>query len=105
MSLNPEKQLQLDKLARTLLKSNLAGSYEDAVSTARTILKIPEPLEPLEPLEQPQVTVDVFQLPEVEDISPVPVSIGADFSSDKTLKEVLDEDARRVYNKQLSPKQ
>ncbi len=91
------KEEQLEKLARTLIKSGLAFGLSEAMKRAREILKIPE--EPVK--EEP---VDVKSLPKVDDISPVEktvqYSVGViDIDSDKTLKEILNEDAEKVYEK------
>ncbi len=95
------KEGQLDKLARTLINSGLAFGLSEAMKKAREILKIPE--EPVK--EEP---VDVKSLPKVDDISPVGktahYSVGvSDIESDKTLKEILEEDAEKVYEKKDSP--
>lgn len=92
------KQEQLEKLARTLVSSGLAFSLSEAMKKAREILKIPEELKKEEP-------VDVNSLPKVDDISPVEqkaqYSVGvSDIDRDKTLKEVLEEDAKKIYDKQ-----
>ncbi len=92
------KEEQLGKLARTLVNSGLAFTLSEAMKKAREILKIPE--EPAK--EEP---VDVSTLPKVDDISPVEkttkYSVGAsDIDTDKTLKEVLEEDAEKIYEKQ-----
>lgn len=92
------KEGQIEKLARTLVNSGLAFNLSEAVKRAKEMLKIPE-----EPLKEEHV--DVKSLPKVDDISPVEktgrYSIGvSDIDTDKTLKEVLDEDAERIYEKQ-----
>ncbi len=92
------KEEQLEKLARTLINSGLAFGLTEAMKRAREILKIPE-----EPVKE--APVDVKSLPKVDDLSPVEktaqYSVGvSDIDSDKTLKEILDEDAERVYEKQ-----
>ncbi len=93
---HPKKE-QLEKLARTLINSGLAFGLSEAMKKAREILKIPE--EPIK--EEP---VDVRSLPKVDDISSVErtaqYSVGvSDIDSDKTLKEILEEDAEKVYEK------
>lgn len=95
------KEEQLEKLARTLVSSGLAFSLSEAIKKAREILKIPEEPKKEEP-------VDVNSLPKVDDISPVEktaqYSVGiSDIDRDKTLKEVLEEDAKEIYEKQDSP--
>lgn len=99
--MSPSKQEQLEKLARTLVNSGLAFSLSEAMKKAREILKIPEEPKKEEP-------VDVKSLPKVDDICPAEkmaqFSVGvSDIDRDKTLKEVLEEDAKKIYDKQDNP--
>lgn len=96
--MTPEQELQLDKLARTLVKSSLASSYREALKRAREMLKIPE--EPQAEAPEP----NPGELPTVGEIEEVPISLGIDFEKDKTLKEVLEEDAKTIYGKEPSQK-
>ena|SRR3989338_4414593 len=96
--MNRSKDEQLEKLARTLVNSGLAFSLSEALKKAREILKIPE--EPAK--EEP---VDVSSLPKVDELTPVEktakYSVGvSDIDNDKTLKEVLEEDAEKIYDGQ-----
>ena len=77
---------QLDKLARTLINSGLASTPADAMKKAKDILKVDD----TEP-------VDKAKLPKIEDIEPVPPSSRTKL--DHTHKEVVDEDAEKIYNK------
>lgn len=95
--MSPDKQMQVEKLARTLLKSGLSSSYPDALSKARSMLKIPEPAAGLP--ESP----DPSALPKVDDI--IPISLGADFDRDASLKEAVDEEGRRIYSRESQKKE
>ena len=97
--MNPDKEMQLEKLARTLVKSGLTSNYREALHRAREILKIPD-----EPPEARAADAAPEQLPSVGEIEPVHISLGIDFEKDKTLKEVLEEDAKTIYSKEASPK-
>lgn len=97
--MTPEQELQLEKLARTLVKGNLASNYKEALQTAREILKIPE-----ESKEAGANIAIAGPLPKVDDIEPIPVSLGVDFDRDKTIREILEEDAKTIYGKESSQK-
>lgn len=73
---------QIEKLARALLNGGIASNQADAEKRAREILNIPEPVEEVQPVSLDQVES---------------VVIDKDFTSDKTLKDLLDEDSKDVY--------
>ena len=88
-----EKYEQLDKLVRTLLVSGLESTSANAMKKAKEMLKITDP---------PQ-KIDATKLPKVDDLTPVTYSSGiSDLDSDKTLKEVVEEDAKKIYDKKTS---
>ncbi len=96
--MNRSKEEQLEKLAITLVNSGLVFGRSEAMKKAREILKLPE--EPAK--EEP---VDVSGLPNIDEICPVEktasYSIGvSDLDRDKTLKDVLEEDAKKIYGRQ-----
>ncbi len=95
--MNRSKEEQLEKLAVTLVNSGLVFGRSEAMKRAREILKIPE--EPAK--EEP---VDVSGLPNVDELCPVEKSVCysvgiSDIDRDKALKEVLEEDAEKIYGK------
>ncbi len=73
---------QIEKLARALLNGGIASNQKDAEKRAREILKIPEPADETQPVPLEQVES---------------VIIDKDFTSDKTLRELLEEDSKDVY--------
>ena len=88
-------QEQLEKLARTLVNSGLVSTPGAAMKKAREMLKVKEP--------EIQEKVDITTLPKIDDIKTVKASISvgvSDLDKDKTLKEVIEEDAKKIYDKQ-----
>ena len=82
------KYNQLDKLAKTLLSSGLVSNSADAMKRAKEILKVKPEKE----------KIDIASLPKVDDIK------AADSDNvDKTLKELMEEDAGKVYNSKQAP--
>ena len=84
-----KKEEQVQKLAKTLVRSGIAGDYGEALKNARSILKVPEPAQKKE--EGP---VDPSSLPKLDDIAPAPA---AGFDGDASLKDVVEEDAGSIY--------
>ena len=87
-------QEQLEKLARTLVNSGLASTPGAAMKKAREMLKVKEP--------EVQEKVDITTLPKIDDIKTVKASMSvgiSDLDKDKTLKEVIEEDAKKMYDK------
>ena len=79
---------QLEKLAKTLLNSGLASNSAEAMKKSKEILKVGDKEE-----------IDIEKLPKIEDVEAVRTSDN-DFDKDKSLKEVVEEDAEKIYNKQ-----
>ena len=88
-------QEQLEKLARTLLNSGLALNSAEAMKKAKEILKVA-------PKEE---KVDIEKLPKIGDLKAVSkISLGiSDLDKDKSLKEVVEEDAEKIYNNKKTP--
>ncbi|MBI2664283.1 hypothetical protein HYX10_02980 [Candidatus Woesearchaeota archaeon] len=71
---------QVDKLAKTLVSTGLAMNYAEALSKAREMLKVKEQAD------------DITKLPKIEEIAEAG-------EMEKTLKELVEEDAEKIYNK------
>ncbi|MAG15908.1 hypothetical protein CMO88_02505 [Candidatus Woesearchaeota archaeon] len=80
---------QLSKLARTLLKSGLVSNYAEAMKKAKELLKV----------KTREESVDVKTLPKIEDIEEINIA-SVDLNKDKSLKEMVEEDAKKIYGKQ-----
>jgi len=85
--IDQKKYDQLEKLASTLLKSGLASSSAEAMKRAKEILKIKPEKE----------KIDIENLPKIDDITAVDKESG-ELEKDKSLKELLEEDAEKIYN-------
>ena len=81
----------LDKLAQTLINSGLASDPVEAMKKARQMLKIKDP----EP--------DKSRLPKIEDIQNA--GKAPEMRGDGSLRDLVEEDAERIYGGQSSGKQ
>ena len=91
--MNMEKEKQVQKLARTLVRTGMARDHANALKSARSILKVPEPAE-----KKKDEPVDPSSLPTLEDISPARGRAGSELDRDRALKDVVEEDAGRIYS-------
>ena len=80
---------QVEKLAKTLIKSGLESNPAEATKKAREMLNVTHKEEP----------VDIGKLPKLEDMKPVSKT-QVDLNKDKSLKDMIEEDAEKIYNKQ-----
>ena len=79
-----DKTEQVHKLAKTLVNSGLASNLKSGMEKAKQMLKIED-------------DEDLSKLPKAEELSEVTLhDMGAD--GDKALRQLLDEEADRVYN-------
>lgn len=81
---------QLKKLVRALVNGGIAGNEKEAIDKAREMLKMPKVISD-EKEESPE------SLPGIGEISEVPIDL--DIDKNKTLKELLEEDGKKVYGK------
>jgi len=87
-----KKSDQLNKLAKTLENSGLAANPADAMKRAKDILKIRDPV-------KKAVEVDPASLPKIDDIKAVE-NPSSDVDKDSNLKDLIEEDASKIYDKQ-----
>ena len=81
----------LDKLAQTLINSGLASDPVEAMKKARQMLKIKDP------------ELDKSRLPKIEDIQNA--GKAPEMRGDGSLRDVVEEDAERIYGGRSSGKQ
>ena len=87
-----QQEEQLQKLAKTLVNSALCHSMPEALKRAREILKIPEEKKP-----EPENNGKLPNIEEIEAVKDAP-------EPEQNLKELMEEDAERIYRqKKNSP--
>ncbi|MBS3132879.1 hypothetical protein J4470_01975 [Candidatus Woesearchaeota archaeon] len=82
----------LEKLARTLLKSGLASNSAEAMKRAREILKIKPEKE----------KINIESLPKIDEIKAADSKHAGELETDRSLRELLEEDAEKIYNNKNS---
>jgi len=80
--MNKVKQEQLQKLVKTLVNSGLASNPSEAMKKAKEMLNIED-----------KEVIDISKLPKLEEIE----NTTQQFDKEKTLKELMEEDAEKVY--------
>ncbi len=98
-----ERAKRVEELIQTLKSSGVAASTEEAAAIAEKILSVGKPAENKPATEQKAAPQE--RLPTVEEIEAVPAQDKTNTEYDtagesKTLKELMDEDAEKVYNEE-----